>query len=52
MNGLQLADRAIQNQFAQAFEVRVGVALGAVLRRQFDAFAEVIRAHRADFVHA
>ena len=33
MDGLQFADGAIQDQLAQAFEIRIGVALRAVLRR-------------------
>ena len=35
VNRLQFADGAIQNQFADAFEIRVGVPLRAVLRGHF-----------------
>ena len=47
VNGLQLADGAIEDQLAQAFEVRIGVALRAVLRRDFALALEVIRADGA-----
>src|ERR1017187_70496 len=52
VNRLELADGAIQNQFANAFEVGVGVPLRAVLRGQLGALAEVVGAYGADLVHA
>src|ERR1039457_174077 len=52
VNRLEFADGAIQNQFADAFEVGEGVSLRAVLRGQGGALGEVVGAHRADFVHA
>ena len=36
VDGLQLADGAIEDQLAQAFEIRIGVTLGAVLRGELD----------------
>ena len=49
---LQIADRAIENQLADALEVRIGVALRAVLRRELGALAQVIGAHRAHLFDA
>ena len=50
-NGLQLADRSVQDQLAQPFEVRESVTLGAVLRGQLGFLLEIIRADRAHFFH-
>ena len=52
MHGLQFADGAIQNQLAHALEVRIGVALRAVLGGHLGLALEVIRAHRPHFFHA
>src|ERR1019366_6780901 len=52
VNRLELAHGAIQNQFADAFEVGEGVPLRAVLRGHLGALGEVVGAHGADFVHA
>ena len=52
MDGFQFADRAVENQFADAFEVRIGVTLGAMLGGELHFVLQVIRAHRAGFFHA
>ncbi len=48
MDGLELADGAVENQFAQALEIGICVALGAVLGGELDFVLQVIGAHRAD----
>ncbi len=52
MDGLQFADGAVQNQLAQALEVRIGVALRAVLRGHLGFLLQIIRADRAHLFHA
>src|ERR1035437_1821803 len=51
-NSMQFANRPVHNQLTQALKIRVGVTLGAVLRDYFVLVLEIIRADRADFVHA
>jgi hypothetical protein len=49
--GLQLADGAVADQFADAVEVRVGVALHAHLGGELAFFGEPVGAHDAGFLH-